>query len=431
MLMKPEHRAAPQTAQFPLSAFEFVALMAALMALTALTVDVMLPALPRIGNSLGVANGNDRQVVVSIYLGGFALGQFIFGPVSDRFGRKPPLLSGLALYICGTLLAAASSSFAGLLAARILQGIGAASPRVISLAIVRDRFEGREMSRVMSFVTMVFIVVPILAPGVGEGILQVSGWRSIFVFMLVVALGSVLWVTLRLPETRHPEDRLPLSAGAIWQAVKLVTVTRQTIGYVIAMGFIFGLLISYVMSSEQIFVEVYGLGAQFPIAFGSIAAFMIAASLLNAWAVRKMGMRGISHRALLGALAACAVMALAGYPEKPPLLVFCGFMAAVFFCFGVMMPNFNALAMEPMAHIAGTASSVAGFYSTAAGAILGTLIGRSFEGGVRPLCIGITLLFVATLGVVLVTERFKLMQHGSAVPPPRLAEQEENAADGS
>ena len=428
MLMKPEHRAVPQTAQFPLSSPEFVALMAALMALTALTVDVMLPALPQIGNSLGVANGNDRQLVVSIYLGGFALGQFIFGPVSDRFGRKPPLLFGLALYICGTLLAASSSSFAGLLAARVLQGMGAASPRVISLAIVRDRFEGREMSRVMSFVTMVFIVVPILAPGVGEGILQVSGWRSIFVFMLIVALGSALWVTLRLPETRHPEDRLPLSAGAIWQAVKLVTVTRQTIGYVIAMGFIFGLLISYVMSSEQIFVEVYGLGAQFPIAFGSIAAFMIAASLLNAWAVRKMGMRGISHRALLGALAACAVMALAGYPEKPPLLVFCGFMAAVFFCFGVMMPNFNALAMEPMAHIAGTASSVAGFYSTAAGAILGTLIGRSFEGGVRPLCIGITLLFIATLGVVLVTERFKLMQHRSAVPA-RLAEQEENAAD--
>jgi MFS transporter, DHA1 family, multidrug resistance protein len=428
MLVKSDQRAGHGAAQFPLSALEFVALMAALMALTALTVDVMLPALPQIGNSLGVANGNDRQLIVSIYLGGFALGQFIFGPLSDRFGRKPPLLFGLALYICGTVLAASSASFAGLLAARVLQGMGAASPRVISLAIVRDRFEGREMSRIMSFVTMVFIVVPILAPGVGEGILQVSGWRSIFVFLLAAALGVALWVTLRLPETRHAEDRLPLSASAIWHAIKLVTVTRQTIGYVIAMGFVFGLLISYVMSSEQIFVEVYGLGAQFPIAFGSIAAFMIAASLLNAWAVRKMGMRGISHRALFGALAACAVMALLGYPEKPPLLVFCAFMAAVFFCFGVMMPNFNALAMEPMAHVAGTASSVAGFYSTAAGAILGTLIGRSFEGGVRPLCIGITLLFIATLGAVLVTERFKLMQAKTAVSP-HLAEQEEYAPD--
>ncbi len=427
MLVKPEQRAVPQTAQFPLPAFEFVALMALLMALTALSVDVMLPALPQIGNALGVSNGNDRQLVVSVYLGGFALGQFIFGPVSDRFGRKRPLLFGLALYTCGTLLAAASSSFTGLLAARALQGLGAASPRVMALAIVRDRFEGREMSRVMSFIVMVFIVVPMLAPAAGEGILLFSGWRSIFVLLLAVALGSALWIVLRLPETHRAEDQLPLSVSAIWHAVKLVTVTRQTIGYVVAMGFIFGLLISYVMSSEQIFVEVYGLGARFPIAFGSISAFMIAASLLNATAVRKLGMRGISHRALLLALGACAIMALAGYPEKPPLLLFGGFMAAVFFCFGVMMPNFNALAMEPMAHIAGTASSVAGFYSTGAGAILGTLIGRSFEGGVRPLCIGITLLFVATLVAVLVTERFKLMQHRTAVSP-HLAEQEENAA---
>ena len=264
MLLKPEQRAAPQAAQFPLSAFEFVALMALLMALTALTVDVMLPALPQIGRSLGVANGNDRQLVVSIYLGGFALGQLIFGPASDRFGRKPPLLVGLALYTCGTLLAVASSSFPGLLAARVLQGMGAASPRVIALAIVRDRFEGREMSRVMSFITMVFIVVPMLAPGVGEGILLFSGWRSIFALLLMVALGSAVWVTLRLPETRHAEDRLPLSASALWRAIKLVTVTRQTIGYVIAMGFIFGLLISYVMSSEQIFVEVYRPGRALP-----------------------------------------------------------------------------------------------------------------------------------------------------------------------
>ncbi len=385
--------------------------MALLMALTALSVDVMLPALPQIGRSLGVVHGNDRQLVLSVYLAGFALGQFLFGPISDRFGRRPPLLFGLALYIAGTLLALSSASFAGLLAARVLQGAGAASPRVIALAIVRDRFEGREMSRVMSFITMVFIVVPMLAPAIGEAILQLSTWRSIFFLLLLVAFACALWVAARLPETRPAEDRLPLSAGAVWQAIKLVSLTRQTIGYVIAMGFVFGLLVSYVMSSEQIFVEVYGLGTGFPVAFGSIAAFMIAASLLNASAVRKMGMRGLSHRALIGALAACAVMALAGYPEKPPLLLFCGFMAAVFFCFGVVMPNFNALAMEPMAHIAGTASSVAGFYSTAAATILATAIGRSFDGGVRPLCIGITLLFLATFLAVLITERFQLMQH--------------------
>lgn len=418
MLVKSESGAVPKTARFPLSSVEFVTLMASLMALTALSVDVMLPALPQIGRALGVAEANDRQLILSVYLGGFALGQFIFGPISDRFGRKPPLLFGLALYSCGTLLAIASSSFAGLLAARVLQGVGAASPRAIALAVVRDRFDGREMARVMSFVMMVFIVVPMLAPSVGEGLIELSNWRSIFLLLLMVAFVCASWVALRLPETHHAGDRLPLSPRVLWHAVKLVAATRQTIGYVIAMGFVFGLLVSYVMSSEQIFVDVYGLGARFPIAFGSISAFMIAASLINASAVRRVGMRGISHRALFAALAACAIMGLAGYPEKPPLLLFCAFMAAVFFCFGVIMPNFNALAMEPMAHIAGTASSVAGFYSTAVAAILGTAIGRFFEGGVRPLCIGITLLFGATLAVVLVTERFKLMQHKTATAVP-------------
>ncbi len=405
----------PQTAQFPLSFGEFVALIALLMALTALSVDVMLPALPQIGQALGVGNANDRQLILSFYLLGFAFGQFVFGPVSDRFGRRPPLLFGLALYLGGTTLAIASGTFAGLLAARVLQGFGAAAPRVIAVAIVRDRFQGREMSRVMSFITMVFIIVPVLAPAVGEGILQFSDWRSIFFFLLLAAIVSVIWASSRLPETRAAEDRLPLSVRAIWHAVKLVTLTRQTAGYVVAMGFVFGLLISYIMSAEQIFVDVYGLGARFPIAFGAISCFMIAASLLNASAVRRAGMRSISHRAIFAALAACGIMALAGYPEKPPLLLFCGFMASVFFCFGLIMPNFNALAMEPMGHIAGTASSVAGFLSTGTAVVAGTLIGRSFDGGVRPLCIGITLLFLATLGVILITERFRLMQHNA--PP--------------
>jgi DHA1 family bicyclomycin/chloramphenicol resistance-like MFS transporter len=421
MLLKPEQRAAAQAAQFALTTVEFVVLMALLMALTALTVDVMLPALPQIGRTLGVANGNDRQLVISFYLGGFAIGQFLSGPASDRFGRRPPLLAGLALYLCGTLLAVASGSFGGLLAARAIQGFGASAPRVLAVAIVRDRFQGREMSRIMSFITMVFVVVPLLAPGLGEAILQFSSWRSIFLLLLFAAVCCFCWTAARLPETRPSEDRLPLSAGAVWHAIKLVTLTRQTIGHVIAMGFIFGLLISYIMSAEQIFVEVYGLGARFPLVFGAISAFLIAASLFNASAVRKVGMRVISHGALTGALAACAIMALAGYPEKPPLLLFCAFMACVFFSFGLIMPNFNALAMEPMAHIAGTASSIAGFYSTAAGAILGTLIGRAFDGGVRPLCIGITVLFAAAFLAVLITERFRLFRQGqpASAHPPR------------
>jgi DHA1 family bicyclomycin/chloramphenicol resistance-like MFS transporter len=419
MLVKPQG-AAPQTAQFSLSFIEFVSLIAFLMALTALSIDVMLPALPQIGNALGVSDENDRQLVISIYFIGFAAGQILFGPLSDHYGRRQPLLAGLGLYIAGTILALSSGSFVGLLVARVLQGFGASAPRVIALAVVRDRFGGREMARVMSFVMMVFIVVPILAPGVGEIILHLSGWRIIFDFLLLVAAASILWAWLRLPETRHEGDRLPFSASSVWAAAKLVATTRQTAGYVIGMGFVFGLLLSYIVSAQQIFVDVYGLGSRFPIAFGAISCFLVAASVLNALLVRRIGMRGVSHRAIFAGLAVCGLMALAGFPEKPPLLAFGLYMGIVFFCFGVIMPNFNALSMEPMAHIAGTASSLAGFYSTIAAAAFGTAIGRSFDGTVRPLCIGITVLFIATLVTVLITERFKLMQHKSApdVPMP-------------
>ncbi|MGA7328109.1 MAG: multidrug effflux MFS transporter, partial [Rhodomicrobium sp.] len=395
----------PRRAEFPLSPGEFVALIALLMALTALSVDIMLPALPAIGQALGVGKANDRQLVLTFYLLGFAGGQIVFGPLSDRFGRRSPILFGLVLYLCATIGAVASGSFAGLLAARAFQGLGAAAPRVIAMAIVRDRFEGREMARTMSFITMVFIVVPILAPAIGEGILQFTDWRSLFYLLLLVAIASMIWMSIRLPETRAEQDRLPLSATMVWHAFKLVATTRQTLGYIIAMGFVFGLLFSYIISAEQVFVDTYGLGPLFPIVFAAISCFTIAASFLNAAVVKKVGMRGVSHRALILALAACAAMALMGYPEKPPLLLFSAFMATVFFCFGLIMPNFNALAMEPMGHIAGTASSIAGFYSTGAAAILGTLIGHSFDGSVRPLCIGITLLFLATLAVVLVTEK--------------------------
>ncbi len=411
MLVKSQDGAVPQAAQFPLSFLEFVSLIALLMALTALSIDVMLPALPQIGNALGVGDENDRQLVISLYFVGFAAGQFLFGPISDHYGRKQPLLIGLALYTVGTVLALTSGSFTGLLTARAFQGFGAAAPRVIALAIVRDRFGGREMARVMSFVMMVFIVVPILAPGAGEIILQLSNWRIIFYLLLFVAALSMVWAWFRLPETRHPEDRLPFTPWSIWHATKLVISTRQTFGYMIGMGFVFGLLASYIISAEQIFVDVYGLGSRFPIAFGAISCFLVAASGLNAVFVRRIGMRGVSHRAIFGALAACALIAFAGFPEKPPLFLFCGFMAVIFFCFGVIMPNFSALSMEPMSHIAGTASSLAGFYSTVAGAIFATVIGRSFDGTVRPLCIGIALLFLATLVTVLLTERFRLMQH--------------------
>jgi len=410
MLLKPDPTAVQTSAPPELSFAEFVALIALMMAVTALSIDIMLPALPEIGKALGVGSENERQFIISAYLAGFASGQLIFGPVSDSYGRRNPLLFGLGIYIAATIFAIFSTSLPVLLAARVLQGFGAASPRVIAMAIVRDRFGGRNMARVMSFVMMVFIVVPVLAPAVGAGIIHFATWPAIFMLLLIAACCAATWASLRLPETRPAGTRLPLSVFSVLSAARIVITTRQTGGYMVAAGFIFGLLMSYITSAEQVFVDVYKLGPYFPVVFGAIASFMIAASIVNASVVRRLGMRVVSHRALLGLVAACGAMALAGYPEKPPLILFCAFIAVVFFCFGLIMPNFNALAMEPAGHIAGTASSLIGFYTTAAGAAFGSAIGQAFEGSVRPLCIGVTLLAICSLAVVLWVERFKLAQ---------------------
>lgn len=385
-----------------------------MMALTALSVDIMLPALGQIGETLHLAEDNDRQLIITFYLLGFAAGQPFFGPLSDRFGRKKPLYAGLALFVIASVLTASAGSGAQMFAGRALQGFGAAAPRIIGIAIVRDRFAGRGMARVMSFIMMVFIVVPIIAPSVGQGLMQFAVWRWIFAMLVLASLITLLWVWLRLPETLFDESRVPLSAGRLGLALRTIFTTRQTVGYALAFGFVFGVLMAYIGSAEQIFKDVYQLGSDFPIVFGAIASVMILASLTNARLVERIGMRRVSHFALLALIGVCALMALGGYPEKPPLLLFSLFIAATFFCFGLMAPNFNALAMEHVGHIAGTASSFVGFYTTAAGALFGFLIGQAFDGSVRPLAIGFTLLGVAALITVLIVERGKLARphHG-------------------
>ena len=405
MAMQPADQPAPFAVGFP----EFVALIAGMIALSALSIDVMLPALPAMADSFAIGDPNERQLVVTLYLLGFAVGQPIYGPLSDRFGRKPVVVVGLCIYALGSLGAVLAPGFSALLLSRAAQGIGAASPRIMAVAIVRDRFAGRAMARVMSFVMMVFIIVPILAPGLGVGIMLLAPWRAIFGLLAAAGMIVLFWSLWRLPETRHSEDRLPLSFGALAQSLRVVFSDRCSIGYTIALGFMFGNLMSYIGSAQQIFVDVYGLGPLFPIAFGGIACFMALASLVNSRLVMRLGMRRISHAALLAYLTICGAMALAGYPEHPSLLVFCGFLASTFFFFGLTVPNFNAMAMEPLGHVAGVASSVLGSYTTAVGAFLGWIVGQSFDGTVRPLEIGLSVAATMALIAVLVTERGRLL----------------------
>lgn len=398
---------------------EFVAVIALLMALTALSIDIMLVALPDIAHSYRVAAANDRQLIITVYMLGFASGQPFHGPLSDRFGRKPVLAAGLIIFAIGSLGAALAPSFATLLAARALQGFGAAAPRVVAIAIVRDCFLGREMSRVMSFVMMIFIVVPVVAPALGEGILLVAPWPWIFGVLFLAGAGAFAWSMLRLPETRPEEDRMPLSAAALGHAFAKVVTTRTSVGYTIAAGFLFGGLLSYVGSAQQVFVDVYGLGDLFPFAFGAIAGVMALASLTNARLVGRLGMHRVSHAALLANVAAGALLAVFGFPEHPPLWVLSAYLAVIFYCFGLMMPNFNAMAMEPLGHVAGMGSSFIGFYTTAAAAFAGWAIGQDFDGTVRPLTIGMATLGLLALLTVLVTERGTLMRsrHQSAPQP--------------
>lgn len=383
---------------------EFVSLIALLMALTALSIDIMLPALPQIGAAFAVAEPNDRQAVVTTYLAGFAFGQLIYGPLSDRFGRKPMLMTGLGVFVIATLAALAATSFEWLLASRALQGIGTAAPRVTSVAIVRDLFSGRPMARVMSFVMTVFIIVPIIAPAIGQVLIEFGPWNWTFYFLLVVAFIATVWAGSRLPETRMGAADAGASPTGYLRAARDVLTNRQTLLYTIANGFMFGSLMSYIASSQQVFVDLYDLGGYFPVAFAAVASSMAAASFTNAQLVQRLGMRRLSHSALVAYIAICAVLLAIAAAGQPPLIVFCAGLVAAFFMFGLIVPNLNAIAMQPQGHIAGMASSIIGFIATGGSAALGWAVGRMFDGTVLPLTAGLLILGILASATVVAAE---------------------------
>ena len=279
---------------------EFVTLMAALMALTALSIDVMLPALPQMRAEFGIDDANLQQLVLTSYVVGFAVGQIFHGPLSDWLGRKPVLLVGLSVFALASFLCLAAHSFEALLAARFLQGLACAAPRVVAVAVVRDTYGGRRMAEVMSFVMMVFIVVPVVAPTLGSVILLFGTWNLIFAFLCAFALAVLVWSGLRLPETHPAAAREPMTLGWVARAFGQALTTPQTCGYTLATGVIFGSLMGYINSAQQIFVETYAAGAWFPALFGCVAATLALAAFFNSRFVMTLGMRKVSHAALLG-----------------------------------------------------------------------------------------------------------------------------------
>ncbi|WP_313528836.1 multidrug effflux MFS transporter [Shinella sp.] len=391
---------------------EFIALMAFLMALNALAIDIMLPGLQQIGASLGVENENHRQYVISAYLIGFAFAQLLYGPISDRFGRRLPMFVGLGIYVVSSLAAIFVPSFAALLALRFIQGIGSAAMRVITVSIVRDIFGGRAMAEVMSLIMMVFMVIPVMAPSIGQVVMLFGNWHLIFAFMAVVAMIVWAWMYIRLPETLHEDDVRPFTVRSVLGGFRIVLTDRVALCYTLASTFIFGALFGFINSAQQIYVGIYGLGVWFPVAFAAVAAFMALSSFVNAKLVGRFGMRKLSHGALVGFLTVNTLwLALTlAWPGHVPFPVFIVLFALAMFQFGWIGSNFNSLAMEPLGHVAGTASSVLGFMGTAGGTVIGAIIGQSFNGTALPLVTGFFSLSIIGLIFVLIAERGKLFQ---------------------
>jgi DHA1 family bicyclomycin/chloramphenicol resistance-like MFS transporter len=388
--------------------YPFVGLAAALMATNALAIDSMLPALPQMAEALGIAEANQRQWIITAYLLGFGISQIFYGTISDRYGRRPVLLAGLSVYIAASIAAAFAGSFETMMIARIVQGIGAAATRVLVVSIVRDCYSGREMARVMSLAMIVFLAVPILAPSIGQAILWVAPWRWIFGVLTSFGAGVMLFVLFKLPETQHPEDRKPIDLANVSAAFRTTLTSRVGVGYMLAMAFVLGGLFGFINSAQQIFVDVFHAPELFTTIFAGIAMFMAAASLLNSKIVGRLGMRRVSHGALIGYIQLTSAHALLAISGHESLASFALFQGGAMFCFGLIGPNFGALAMDPLGHVAGTASSVQGFVTTVLGALLGFYIGQHFDGTIVPITLGFALCGLVALVIVLFVEKGRL-----------------------
>jgi DHA1 family bicyclomycin/chloramphenicol resistance-like MFS transporter len=399
--------------RLPLSKWEFIALGAFLMAVNALAIDVMLPSLQQIGASLGVEDENYRQFVISAYVGGLGIATLFFGPVSDRYGRRVPLMAGLAVYVVAALAAATARDFTLLLVLRFIQGLGAASTRVIAVSVIRDVFGGRAMAEVMSLVFMVFMVVPVVAPSLGQLIMLVLSWHYIFVLMGVLTLGVLLWTALRLPETLHEEYRRPLTVRGTLDGFRIVLTNRISVCYTLAMTIIFGSLFGFINSAQQIYQGLYGVGEWFPILFAAVAGMMAISSFLNSRLVGRLGMRRLSHGALLGFVTVNGISFALAAMGPLPLWAFTLLFGLAMVQFSWIGANFNSLAMEPLGHVAGTASSVQGFIQTVFAGLIGAVIGQAFDGTTLPLAAGYFFCSVLGLVMVLIAERGRLFRQVS------------------
>lgn len=391
---------------------EFIGLIASLMAVNALAIDIMLPGLQEIGASLGVTSENHRQFIITAYLLGFGISQLLYGPLSDRFGRRKPLFIGIAIYVITSLAAGFVTSFSAMIFLRILQGVGAAATRVIAVSIVRDLYSGRAMAEIMSLTMMVFMILPVIAPATGQVIMLFGDWHLIFISMAVMASIVLIWAYIRLPETLKDENRRPFTGKGIANSFKIVISNRVAVCYTLGISFILGALFGFIGSAQQIYVGIYHLDELFPLAFAAVAVTMAIASFVNSQLVGRFGMRRISQLMLISFIGFSVLWCILSisFTDPIPLWLLMPIYMIIMFSFGLVTSNFNALAMEPLGAIAGTASSVLGFTQTVVGASLGALIGQAFDGTTTPISLGFVAVGCIAFIFLLIAEKGKLFQ---------------------
>jgi len=393
------------TERLPFS--EFIILMATMTSLIALSVDAMLPALPAIGLDLGVTNPNDTQLIVSLIFLGMAFAQLLYGPLSDTFGRKPLVYLGFILFFIGCFLCIIAETFTLLLIGRVLQGIGLGGPRIMSIAIIRDQFKGREMAKVMSFVMMIFILVPIIAPALGQGILMIAHWKVIFILLSVIGIATFGWFSIRQPETLIVEHRHALSLKRVLNSAFRVLKNPHVIAYTFVSGIIFGPFLAYISSVQQILAELYGLGKMFPLYFALLSASIGLAAFTNGKLVMRFGMVRISAtslfcQALLSSIFAWHAAQYAGVPPLWHLLIY--FSLSLYFV-GLLFGNLTSLAMEPLGNVAGVGASVVGFISSFVSVPLAIYIGSLYNNTVLPQVLGFAICASISLSLILLVQK--------------------------
>lgn len=390
-----------------------IIMVAALMALNALAIDIMLPALGEIASAIGLTgsspeDANRQQLIIFAYILGFGAPQLFWGPISDRFGRRVPLFVGLIGYSATAVLCITLRDFHALLAARFLQGVFASGARLVAVSVVRDLYAGRRMAGFMSLVMTIFMIIPMIAPAIGQVILFVAPWQWIFVVLALFGLFLLVWTWMRLPETLAEDARKPLNLASAFGSYLEVGRSRVTFGYMCASGIIFGALFSFIGSSEQVFRDVFGQEETFAFWFAGIAAALAGANFFNSRFVEGVGMRRLSHGAMVFFILMSSALALRTWLFGESLYWFFPMFTLTFACFGMMGANFSALAMEPLGKIAGTASAAYGFATTTVSSLLGMAIGSYYNGTTLPLILGFVALGVGSLIVVLITEKGKL-----------------------